>query len=110
MLEQGTYPEHLKKRIRGGEGHLSNDEAWELFQQHRGEQMSHLLLSHLSRNNNTHEKVKELFSRDNGNTHIVIASRYRPSELFSITGTETDKPKNTIKQSPPEQLSLFVGE
>lgn len=107
MLEQGRYPEHLKKRIRGGEGHLSNDEAWELFQQCRGEQMSHLLLSHLSRNNNTHEKVKELFSRDTGNTHIVIASRYRPSEVFTITGTEADKPQAAAVVPVVEQLRLF---
>lgn len=110
MLEQGRYPEHLKKRIRGGEGHLSNEEAWELFQQHRGEQLSHLLLSHLSRNNNTHEKVKEVFSRDTGNTHIIIASRYRPSEVYSITGTEADKPQIVNKQTGPEQLRLFEGE
>jgi phosphoribosyl 1,2-cyclic phosphodiesterase len=110
MLEQGRYPEHLKKRIRGGECHLSNEEAWELFQQHRGEQLSHLLLSHLSRNNNTHEKVKEVFSRDTGNTHIIIASRYRPSEVYSITGTEADKPQIVNKQTGPEQLRLFEGE
>jgi phosphoribosyl 1,2-cyclic phosphodiesterase len=105
MLEQGRYPEHLKKRIRGGEGHLSNEEAWELFQHHRGEQMSHLLLSHLSRNNNTHEKVKEVFSREPSRIHIEIASRYRPSEVYRITGTEIDKPGPVITE--PQQLKLF---
>lgn len=110
MLEQGRYPEHLKKRIRGGEGHLSNEEAWELFQEHRGEQLSHLLLSHLSRNNNTHEKVKEVFSREPSRIHIEIASRYRPSEVYSITGTEADKPQIVNKQIAPEQLRLFEGE
>ncbi|MFN7821521.1 MAG: MBL fold metallo-hydrolase [Bacteroidota bacterium] len=107
MLEQGRYPEHLKRRIRGGEGHLSNEEAWELFQQHRGEQLSHLLLSHLSRNNNTHEKVKEVFSRDLGNTHIIIASRYRPSEVYKITGTDADKPQAAPAVPVVEQLRLF---
>ena len=107
MLEQGRYPEHLKRRIRGGEGHLSNEEAWELFQQHRGEQLSHLLLSHLSRNNKTHEKVKEVFSRDLGNTHIIIASRYRPSEVYKITGTDADKPQATPAVPVVEQLRLF---
>lgn len=106
MLENGRYPEHLKRRIRGGDGHLSNEEAWQLFQQHRGPQMSHLLLSHLSRNNNTHEKVKEVFSREAADTHILIASRYRPSEVYEITGTDADKPSNT-QSKPPQQLSLF---
>jgi phosphoribosyl 1,2-cyclic phosphodiesterase len=106
MLENGRYPEHLKKRIRGGDGHLSNEEAWQLFYQHRGPQMSHLLLSHLSRNNNTHEKVKEVFSQQPSDTHILIASRYRCSEVYEITGTEADKPSNK-QYIPPQQLRLF---
>jgi hypothetical protein len=106
MLENGRYPEHLKRRIRGGDGHLSNEEAWQLFHQHRGTQMSHLLLSHLSRNNNTHEKVREVFSQQPSDTHILIASRYRPSEVYEITGTEADKPSNN-QYKPPQQLRLF---
>jgi hypothetical protein len=54
--------------------------------------------------------VKEVFSRDTGNTHIIIASRYRPSEVYSITGTEADKPQIVNKQTGPEQLRLFEGE
>lgn len=104
MLENGRYPEHLKKRIRGGHGHLSNEEAWQLFQKHRGPQLSHLLLSHLSRNNNTHEKVKAVFTREPSDTHILIASRYRASEVYEITGTDADKPRNTAM---PSQLNLF---
>jgi hypothetical protein len=68
------------------------------------------LLSHLSRNNNTHEKVKEVFSREPSRIHIEIASRYRPSEVYSITGTEADKPQIVNKQIAPEQLRLFEGE
>ena len=45
MLENGRYPLHLKNRIRGGEGHLSNKEALDLFITHRSPFLSHLLLS-----------------------------------------------------------------
>src|SRR3989337_3791858 len=31
MLMNGRYPYHLKQRIRGGQGHLSNSQAFELF-------------------------------------------------------------------------------
>lgn len=31
LLEQGTYPYHLKRRIMGGNGHLSNKQALDLF-------------------------------------------------------------------------------
>lgn len=53
MLEFGRYPIQLKNRIRDGKGHLSNKQALELFLQHRPAFMSHLLLSHLSAENNS---------------------------------------------------------
>jgi phosphoribosyl 1,2-cyclic phosphodiesterase len=37
MLEEGDYPPRLKKRIRGGKGHLSNAEALKLFIHHRSD-------------------------------------------------------------------------
>ena len=68
MLEEGTYPLHLKNRIRGGEGHLSNKQALQLMIDHKPAFMSHLLLSHLSKNNNDPELVSNLISRVAGNT------------------------------------------
>ena len=53
MLQNGNYPFHLKKRISGGLGHLSNKEALELFITHKPHFMSHFLLAHLSENNNS---------------------------------------------------------
>ncbi len=52
MLEKGRYPIFLKNRIRGGHEHLSNQQALDLFEQHKPEGMQVLLLSHLSRDNN----------------------------------------------------------
>ncbi|HXB09508.1 MAG TPA: MBL fold metallo-hydrolase, partial [Puia sp.] len=52
MLEKGRYPWPLKNRIRGGNGHLSNRQALELFAAYRPPFMSHLLLAHLSQDNN----------------------------------------------------------
>lgn len=85
MLENGGYPYHLKKRIRGGKGHLSNTQALELFKAHRPPFMSHLVLSHLSCNNNCPEIVQSLFNAHAGNTKIIVASRYKESELYRIT-------------------------
>ncbi|MEI6681157.1 MAG: MBL fold metallo-hydrolase [Bacteroidota bacterium] len=84
MLENGRYPPHLKKRIRGKEGHLSNDQSLELFLTHRSQAMELLILSHLSAENNTPQRVHELFSRHANGTKIVIASRHEESELFCI--------------------------
>src|SRR5882757_7397468 len=63
LLEKGRYPYHLKRRIRSGHGHLSNSQALEVFINHRSAHLSHLLLSHLSRDNNRPELVQELFSQ-----------------------------------------------
>ncbi len=84
MLENGTYPRTLKNRIRGGEGHLSNKQALQLFLNHRPAFMSHLFLSHLSRQNNHPKKVKQLFEPFAENTKIVIAPRDKPTALFQI--------------------------
>lgn len=84
MLENGRYPLRLKRRIRGDEGHLSNDQAMELFTSHRSPFMSLLVLSHLSAENNRPRLVQELFSRNANGTRIVVASRYEESELFFV--------------------------
>src|SRR5262249_54388792 len=61
MLEKGRYPWPLKHRIRGGQGHLSNRQALELFAAYRPPFMSHLLLAHLSQDNNRPELAQSLF-------------------------------------------------
>jgi phosphoribosyl 1,2-cyclic phosphodiesterase len=105
MLMNGDYPYYLKKRITNGHGHLSNMESLELFRKHRPSFMSHLILSHLSENNNDPVLVKALFSSHSRGTEIVIASRYEETELFYISDNRESsnrKIKTTIKQ-----LTLF---
>lgn len=84
MLENGRYSIHLKERIRGGKGHLSNDEALALFRQHKPAHMSHIFLSHLSQDNNDPELVARLFSEHAGNTEVVVASRHNETGVYHI--------------------------
>src|SRR5690606_3777863 len=84
MLMQGRYPFFLKNRIRGGYGHLSNTEALELFLAHRSPNLSHLFLSHLSRDNNDPELVYRLFDAHRGDTEIVVAGRYAETPVFEL--------------------------
>jgi phosphoribosyl 1,2-cyclic phosphodiesterase len=105
MLETGNYPYHLKKRIRSHTGHLSNEQALRLFTEHRSEGLSHLLLSHLSKDNNSPQLVHDLFSNHAGNTKIVVASRHNESEVFTVNGQ--------VSEAVPEpgratQMSLFA--
>ena len=84
MLENGRYPYFLKRRIRGGYGHLSNKKALELFVNHRPDFMSHLFLSHLSRENNCPQLVHNLFSQVANGTKIIVASRLQETPVYYI--------------------------
>ncbi len=86
MLERGKYPYHLKRRIRSGKGHLSNKQALQLFMDYRPAYMSHLFLSHLSKDNNCPELVHNLFNTHARGTEIVVASRYQESAVYHISG------------------------
>ncbi len=91
MLDKGRYPYFLKNRIRGGKGHLSNKQALELFTSCKPSYMSHLLLSHLSRDNNSPDLVLELFKRCAGNTEVVVASRDRETEIYYINSVDSGR-------------------
>lgn len=109
MLMNGNYPFHLKRRISNGMGHLSNEQALQLFLEHRPLFMSHLILSHLSKNNNKPELVDRLFQENAAGTTIVVASRYEPTPVFMIDGNWQHNTvivrKATLRR--PMQLSLF---
>ena len=84
MLEQGKYPIYLKARIRGGKGHLSNKEALDLFVKHRAAHLRHLILGHLSKNNNCPELVGRIFSEHAMETQITVASRFQESPVYQL--------------------------
>jgi phosphoribosyl 1,2-cyclic phosphodiesterase len=107
MLAQGRYPHYLKKRISGDEGHLSNNQALELFTRHKPEFMSHLLLAHLSRDNNRPELVQELFSRNAGNTYVTVASRYEETAVYRVQAGAMADPQVPFTGVATVQLSLF---
>jgi len=86
MLENGKYPFYLKQRIRSDHGHLSNLQALELFTKHKPDFMSHLLLSHLSQDNNDPRLVEKLFKAQASGTFIGIASRHKESGVHFING------------------------
>ncbi len=107
MLENGRYPIHLKNRIRGGLGHLSNKEALELFTTHRSPALSHLLLAHLSQENNCPEMAAGLFEPYANGTRIVVASRFQPTEIFTVTNGSLNVSTPKPVYARPMQLGLF---
>ncbi|AKD04996.1 MBL fold metallo-hydrolase [Pontibacter korlensis] len=102
MLEKGHYPYYLKNRIRGGKGHLSNRQALSLFTGYKPSFMSHVLLSHLSKDNNCPNLVKELFTLHADGTEVVVASRFEETPVFTISSSPSK-----VVASIGKQTSLF---
>jgi len=90
MLQNGRYPIYLKRRVASDNGHLSNYNAALLVLQHASSKLKHLVLSHLSQNNNTEEiAMKTIMSllqhrEDLKELKIHISNRERPTELITI--------------------------
>lgn len=85
MLATGPYPEHLKRRISGDGGHLSNEDSAMLLKQTRTDRLKWACLCHLSEENNEPERARETHRRILGNDFPVhVASRYDTSEMFEL--------------------------
>jgi len=89
MLMNGPYPLYLKHRIKGRDGHLSNEQSLDLFKRIKmNGRFRHLILGHLSEINNDPAKVLELF--ENGIVHsdrkisIEIANQHQPGNVHIL--------------------------
>lgn len=91
MLAKGNYPYHLKKRISGERGHLSNAQALDLFKKYRPSFMTHLLLSHLSKNNNCPQRVQQLFDQHAEGVKMIVASRFEETPVYYIQPVAGEK-------------------
>jgi len=111
LLQRSSYPYFLKQRIQGDEGHLSNRQALDLFNQYRPPFMSHLILSHLSKENNSPAIVENLFTEHAGEIKVVVASRVAETSLYQIThqpvANRTLLKKLPVRTRPTVQLGLF---
>jgi len=91
MLMVGAYPYYLKQRILGEHGHLSNDTAAELLCRLHHPALQHVLLAHLSKENNypdlAYETVRAELLMAVGEAampKLQVAPRDMPSELIQI--------------------------
>lgn len=85
MLASGPYPEHLKRRISGDGGHLSNLEAAQLLQQHASQRLQWACLCHLSHENNCPNLAIETHREILGDSvPIHVAWRDRVSDIMTL--------------------------
>lgn len=85
MLLSGSYPAHLKRRILGREGHLSNDAAAEVAEFLAGQGTQKIILGHLSQKNNLPELAKAcVYNKVCEKCEIYVASQSAPTKIFEI--------------------------
>lgn len=86
MLECGDYPPHLKARIRGDGGHLSNDDAHQLLRACGSRRPGWIAVAHLSQSNNHPELAMDAVrSAIGGDYPVYHASRYETSGILHVT-------------------------
>lgn len=87
LLANNEYPWALKQRVKSRKGHLSNEEAGELLEELLHNDLSHIVLAHLSEDNNSPQKAYEVIQpvTEGYNVNISIANQHEPDEMILIS-------------------------
>lgn len=92
MLATGRYPQFLKDRIRGGRGHLCNDETAEILATCLREDVKRVWLCHLSEENNTPQlalktittRLEQVGKKPNESFLLEALPRMKPTEFCTL--------------------------
>lgn len=89
MLMAGPYPYHLKTRILGGRGHLSNEDCGRALVRLHATGVRNVILGHLSAENNypplAVETVMSVLEMSGiTDMHIALAKRDAPTGIFEV--------------------------
>lgn len=91
MLQAGSYPYPLKRRILGDRGHLSNEHSGQLLGELLHDQFKMVILGHLSKENNYEELAYETVRQEvtlgenpykGDDFPMLVAKRDQPSEMM----------------------------
>jgi phosphoribosyl 1,2-cyclic phosphodiesterase len=85
LLASSRYPAHLKRRIRGAGGHLSNEDSARLIHQHGSPLLQWVCLCHLSAENNCPDTAlrthQDLLGEE---LPLYVASRTAASKMMKL--------------------------
>ena len=89
MLNNGPYPFHLRQRILGDKGHLSNYDSSKYLSTFLGSRTKYIVLAHLSEENNTinlaYNTLKERLDNNNQIVDkIIVATQNEETEMLEI--------------------------
>lgn len=88
MLEGGSYPAYLKRRIRSKNGHLSNEDAGLALTKMIKGKLTHVLLAHLSSENNIPQLAYQTV------TQILAANGIKNGKDIVVDMTYRDRVSN----------------
>lgn len=91
ILKVSRYPFHLKQRIAGPNGHLSNETAGKTISALMKKDLKQVMLGHLSKENNfpelAYQTVVEELMKNNSDINTIklsVASRNTPGKIINI--------------------------
>ena len=92
ILKCSSYPYRLKERIKGPNGHLSNNDAGKVISYLANNGLTNVMLGHLSKENNFPELayktvVEQVIENnvDSNSLQISVAQRYNVSPMINIS-------------------------
>jgi len=88
MLIKGSYPPHLKQRIKSKQGHLSNEQAVKVIKEVYHPGLKNIILAHLSEENNLPEIAEKLMrdylNKKDKNLNLIVASQYESTKIIDV--------------------------
>ena len=89
MIDEGPYPLFLKRRIKGRDGHLSNEQAGDLLKAICQDNLKQVVLAHLSKTNNHPDKAYQqaagvLDKCGLGGTEIIIGQQDEAGPMIEL--------------------------
>jgi phosphoribosyl 1,2-cyclic phosphodiesterase len=84
MLWTGPYPDHLKRRVAGDKGHLSNMQAYDLLDKFHHPDLKVVFLSHLSQENNRPDVAAAAFKALENRFDVKLTNRFAAGDVFVI--------------------------
>lgn len=119
LLMEGGYPWRLKQRVRGPHGHLSNEQSAELVRKAAGPRLRHLVLAHLSQENNRPElavlAAERAIRAAGANATVWVAEQDVPLDPLRVNGAprvavtarRPTRPARRPQPADDRQQSLF---
>lgn len=109
MLRRGPYPWHLKQRVAGRHGHLSNREAAEGLAELISARLQWVVLYHLSRTNNSPalaaEAIDRVLREHGSNARVCVSEQVVPTPWMVVEDLPAAEPVTVVESpGPKDQL------